>query len=269
MTFTSTVSFCPLPASSATVPPHWPLLRTNPAHCDLLPQLVFPVIVAFHLAPLLPAVPFFSAYPTSTLLKVPWTSEAFWATVDMAAIFCRCIAPLVLMAEFPHSIATYSVTGRLCCLTPQRDCRFPETWKDNWLIFNVSSPSAVAAVNPYWMMEWTSALISQDFVMEIQKWEGIFWKEHYKLNCKYKNANYPRFSLWPKTIPLLGEWRQFFTSQKDLLLTSQDHFDLEYWNQPNQTVFCSLFFCLLLVQMMLNVHFKIHSNGLSQKYINE
>ena len=120
----------PLPQSL-----HWPLLRTNPATVTFS-LIIFPVSMAFHLVSLLPEVPFLLclSHSYSPLREMPWTLKLSKPQRTWLLHFLDIYLTLFSWLSSHTASPAYSVTGHLYCLTPQRDCEFPETWKDSLLI---------------------------------------------------------------------------------------------------------------------------------------
>ena len=147
-----------LPASSATVPPlASSTYKSSP--CDLLPHRL-PIS-------LLPEVPFLLrlSHFCSPLRETPWTrklSEPQWTWVlHLLDVYLTLFSGLSSRTASP----AYSVTGHLCCLTPQRDW-VPWNLERQFINLVFVHPVLLLPINPHWMMEWTSAFISQDLVMK-------------------------------------------------------------------------------------------------------
>ena len=120
----------PLPQS-----PHWPLLRTYAATVTSS-LIVFPVSMAFHLVSRLPEVPFLLCLSDShsPLREMPWMLKLSKPQWTWLLRFLYIYLTLFSWLSSHTASPTYSVTGHVYSLTPQRDCEFPETWKDSLLI---------------------------------------------------------------------------------------------------------------------------------------
>ena len=105
-------------------------------------------------------------------------SEAFWATVDMGAAPSGRIPHLVLGAEFPHGIARLWCNWSFVLSDSPARLWVPCNLERQFINLVFVHPVLLLPVNPHWMMEWTSAFISQDLVMKF-KWEGIFERTLY------------------------------------------------------------------------------------------